>query len=31
MNALQEQFVAEARELVHQASDDLMAAERDGN
>jgi two-component system chemotaxis sensor kinase CheA len=30
MNALQEQFVAEARELVHQASDDLIAAEREG-
>jgi two-component system, chemotaxis family, sensor kinase CheA len=30
MNALQEQFIAEARELVHQATDDLMAVERDG-
>ena len=30
MTALQEQFVAEARELVHQATDDLIAAERDG-
>jgi two-component system chemotaxis sensor kinase CheA len=30
MNPLQEQFVAEARELVHQASDDLIAAEREG-
>ncbi len=30
MTPLQEQFVAEARELVHQATDDLIAAERDG-
>ncbi len=30
MNTLQEQFVAEARELVHQATDDLIAAEREG-
>ena len=30
MNALQEQFIAEARELVHQATDDLMAVEREG-
>src|SRR5580704_13990880 len=30
MNALQEQFIAEARELVHQATDDLMALEREG-
>ena len=30
MNALQEQFIAEARELVHQATDDLIAAEREG-
>jgi two-component system, chemotaxis family, sensor kinase CheA len=30
MTALQEQFIAEARELVHQATDDLIAAERDG-
>ena len=30
MNEMQEQFVAEARELVHQATDDLMAIERSG-
>ena len=30
MNALQEQFVTEARELVRQATDDLIALERDG-
>ena len=30
MTPLQEQFVAEARELVHQATADLIAAERDG-
>ena len=30
MNPLHEQFVAETRELVHQASDDLIALERDG-
>ena len=30
MNSLQEQFVAEARELIHQATDDLIALERDG-
>ena len=30
MNALHEQFIAEARELIHQATDDLIAAERDG-
>lgn len=30
MNELQEQFVAEARELVLQATDDLMAVERSG-
>lgn len=30
MNELQEQFIAEARELVHQATDDLMAVERSG-
>ena len=30
MNALHEQFVAEARELIHQANDDLIAAEREG-
>jgi two-component system, chemotaxis family, sensor kinase CheA len=30
MNPLQEQFVAEARELIHQATDDLIAAEREG-
>lgn len=30
MNALQEQFVTEARELVRQATDDLIALERAG-
>lgn len=30
MNALQEQFVTEARELIRQATDDLIALERDG-
>ncbi len=30
MNTLQEQFVAEARELVHQATDDLIVSEREG-
>jgi two-component system chemotaxis sensor kinase CheA len=30
MNELHEQFVAEARELVQQASDDLIALEREG-
>lgn len=30
MNALQEQFVSEARELVRQATDDLIALERAG-
>ena len=30
MNALQEQFVAEARDLIQQATDDLIAIERDG-
>jgi two-component system chemotaxis sensor kinase CheA len=30
VNALQEQFVTEARELVRQATDDLIALERDG-
>ena len=30
MNALHEQFVVEARELIHQATDDLIAAEREG-
>ena len=30
MNALQEQFVTEARELVRQATDDLISLERDG-
>ena len=30
MNALHEQFVIEARELIHQATDDLIAMERDG-
>jgi two-component system chemotaxis sensor kinase CheA len=30
MNALHEQFVVETRELIHQATDDLIAAEREG-
>ena len=30
MNGLHEQFVAEARELIHQATDDLIAVEREG-
>jgi two-component system, chemotaxis family, sensor kinase CheA len=30
VNALQEQFVTEARELIRQAMDDLIALERDG-
>ena len=30
MNALQEQFIAEARELIHQATDDLITMEREG-
>src|SRR5262245_59849191 len=30
MNAIHEQFVAEARDLVHQATADLLALERDG-
>jgi two-component system, chemotaxis family, sensor kinase CheA len=30
VNALQEQFVTEARELIRQAIDDLIALERDG-
>jgi two-component system chemotaxis sensor kinase CheA len=30
MNALHEQFIAEARELLQQASDDLIATEREG-
>jgi two-component system, chemotaxis family, sensor kinase CheA len=30
VNALHEQFIAEARELIHQASDDLIAMEREG-
>ena len=30
MSALQEQFVTEARELIRQATDDLIALERDG-
>ena len=30
MNPLHEQFITEARELVHQASDDLIALDRDG-
>jgi two-component system chemotaxis sensor kinase CheA len=31
VNTLQEQFVTEARELIHQATDDLIALERDGS
>ena len=31
MNALQEQFVTEARELIRQATEDLIALERDGH
>lgn len=31
MNELQEQFVIEARELIRQATDDLIALERDGS
>ena len=27
MNALHEQFIAESRELIHQATGDLIAAE----
>jgi two-component system chemotaxis sensor kinase CheA len=30
VNALHEQFVIEARELIHQATDDLIAMEREG-
>jgi two-component system, chemotaxis family, sensor kinase CheA len=30
MNALHEQFIAEARELIHQATDDLIMVEREG-
>lgn len=30
MNELRDQFIVEARELIHQATDDLIAAERDG-
>ena len=30
MSALEDQFVAEARELIRQATDDLIALERDG-
>ena len=30
MNALQEQFIIEARDLIHQAIDDLIAVEREG-
>ena len=30
MNALHEQFITEARELIHQATDDLIAMEREG-
>jgi two-component system chemotaxis sensor kinase CheA len=30
VSALQEQFVTEARELIHQATDDLIVLERDG-
>ena len=30
MNELQEQFISEARELVLQAADDLIAIERTG-
>ena len=30
MSALQEQFVTEARELIRQATDNLIALERDG-
>ena len=29
MNALNEQFIAEARELIHQATEDLIAVERE--
>ena len=30
MNALHEQFVAESRDLIHEATSDLIAAEREG-
>jgi two-component system chemotaxis sensor kinase CheA len=30
VSALEDQFVAEARELIRQATDDLIALERDG-
>jgi two-component system chemotaxis sensor kinase CheA len=30
VNELHEQFIAEARELIHQATDDLIAVEREG-
>ena len=30
MNALHEQFIAKSRELIHQATGDLIAAEIDG-
>ena len=30
MSALEDQFVAEARELIRQATDNLIALERDG-
>ena len=30
MNALHEQFVSETRELIHRATDDLIAVEREG-
>ena len=30
MNALHEQFIVEARELIHQATEDLIATEREG-
>jgi two-component system, chemotaxis family, sensor kinase CheA len=30
VNALHEQFIAEARDLIHQATDDLIAGEREG-
>ena len=30
MNALHEQFIAESRELIHQATDDLITIEREG-
>ena len=30
MNPIHEQFIAEARDLIHDASDNLIALERDG-